>query len=83
MNILFSDQSNSKISLFNHRSVIKEQVKLISKIICDYNESEEDLREEEEMTERREQCNRQVTWTHELEICQKTRDVVLKQVINL
>uniref|UniRef100_UPI00201FC253 uncharacterized protein LOC125406027 n=1 Tax=Myodes glareolus TaxID=447135 RepID=UPI00201FC253 len=62
------------------RSFIKEQIKLISKIICDYNESEEALREEEEMTERREQCNRQVTETHELEICQKTRDVVLKQL---
>lgn len=54
-----------------------------SKIICAYNEMEEDQREQEEMTERREQYNRQVTETHEPEMCLKTRDVGFKQVINL
>lgn len=62
------------------RSIIKEQVKMKSEIICAYNEMEEDQREQEEMTERREQYNRQVTETHEPEMCLKTRDVGLKQL---
>ncbi|XP_026643645.1 ankyrin repeat domain-containing protein 26-like [Microtus ochrogaster] len=60
-------------------STIKEQVKMKSKIICAYNEMEKDQREQE-MTERREQYNRQVTETHEPEMCLKTRDVGLKQL---
>lgn len=82
MNILFFEKSNTKISLFNNRSIIKEQAEKKRNIICAYNEIVEELREKEEMIERRgEQYNRQVTETHELEICLKTRDMELKQVI--
>lgn len=52
-------------------------------IICAYNEVVEELREKEEMIQRKgEQYNRQVTGTQELEICLKTKDVELKQVVS-
>ncbi|XP_040600914.1 uncharacterized protein LOC121140287 [Mesocricetus auratus] len=72
-------KKNEKI--FKLRSMIKEQAEKKRNIICAYNEIVDELREKEEMMERRgEQYNRQVTETHELEVCLKTRDVELKQL---
>lgn len=80
MNILFSEKSNSKISLFNYRSIIKEQVEKKRNIICAY-ETVEELRVKKEMIEiQGEHYQRQVTETQELKVCQKTRDTGVKQV---
>ncbi|KAL6088147.1 hypothetical protein STEG23_008199, partial [Scotinomys teguina] len=73
------EEAEEHEGLFNYRSIIKEQVEKKRNIIC-ASEVVEELRVKKEMIERRGQYNRQVTETQELKICQKTRDVELKQL---